>query len=321
MIEYVLDADAIPPVRFGISALSEVGQSLKLLRAPERAPFHASWIRAGYARLDDPDAAVLDALVSPQLWTPDFLHPPSTGTTTGFAAELDAIQAGRELMADYTSLHVGGDVPEALRGDSGEVRERIVHALRSFWTTCFEPAWPGIRRVLNSDLLHRGERIASRGLPAALAELGDQVLLKGRKLVIRLNREGALTYRKSLGQDELVLTPSVFTDRIAVPNTEHASPQIVYPARGRGNVRASEAKQAGTALRRLIGAGKSQLLLLLSEPRTTAELSDLCSVTPSAISQQLGVLTRGGLTQGTRSGKYVLYRRTALGDALVAAGE
>ncbi|MER6299855.1 hypothetical protein ABT247_09815 [Kitasatospora sp. NPDC001539] len=41
-------------------------------------------------------------------------------------------------------------------------------------------------------------------------------------------------------------------------------------------------------------------------------------MTPSAVSQHLRVLFAGGLVTRARDGRHVLYRRSALGDRLVA---
>lgn len=140
MIEYELDADSVPPVRFGISPLSEVGQSLKLFRAAGRSPLHAARLRRSLARLPVRDRDVLGTLVSARLWTPDFLHPIPSPDSLGFDAELDAVTPAA-VVADLPLLYPDGDLPEPLRGPVDDVRERVVGALHVYWTTCFEPFW------------------------------------------------------------------------------------------------------------------------------------------------------------------------------------
>lgn len=137
-------------------------------------------------------------------------------------------------------------------------------------------------------------------------------------MVIQLGTGRKLTYRKSLGQGELVLTPSVLTNRVAVPLADNRPAQISYPVPAR-SVPAGGERPGGRTLAHLVGAGRSQILLLVGEPRTTSDLAAICSVTPSAVSQQLGVLARAGLVRGIRQGRRVFYRRTDLGDELVAA--
>ena len=60
-----------------------------------------------------------------------------------------------------------------------------------------------------------------------------------------------------------------------------------------------------------------RLLTALRSPATTTALARRLGVTPSAVSQHLTVLYRGGLVDKRRSGRAVLYQTTALGLALL----
>ena len=53
-------------------------------------------------------------------------------------------------------------------------------------------------------------------------------------------------------------------------------------------------------------------------PATTTALARRLGVTPSAVSQHLAVLYRGGLADRWRSGRTVLYQTSELGLALLA---
>ncbi|WP_344846162.1 winged helix-turn-helix domain-containing protein [Nonomuraea dietziae] len=79
--------------------------------------------------------------------------------------------------------------------------------------------------------------------------------------------------------------------------------------RGRGRPR-------GSAVR-LLGRARADLLEALRSPTTTTELARALGVTPSAVSQHLGVLRESGLVARERSGRHVLYMTTALGAALL----
>ena len=70
----------------------------------------------------------------------------------------------------------------------------------------------------------------------------------------------------------------------------------------------------------LLGAPRVRLLAALRSPATTTALARRLGVTPSAVSQHLAVLHRGGLVDKRRSGRAVLYQTTALGLALLGAG-
>ena len=58
------------------------------------------------------------------------------------------------------------------------------------------------------------------------------------------------------------------------------------------------------------------MLRLLAEPLPTVDIARRLDVTPSAVSQHLKVLHATGLVTRARDGRYVLYRRSELGDRL-----
>jgi DNA-binding transcriptional ArsR family regulator len=67
----------------------------------------------------------------------------------------------------------------------------------------------------------------------------------------------------------------------------------------------------------LLGAPRARLLEALCSPATTTALARRLAVTPSAVSQHLAVLHRGGLVDRHRSGRTVLYQTSELGLALL----
>jgi DNA-binding transcriptional ArsR family regulator len=72
-----------------------------------------------------------------------------------------------------------------------------------------------------------------------------------------------------------------------------------------------------TALASLLGPARATLLNPLAEPLQTVDIARRLKVTPSAVSQHLKVLNATGLVSRARDGRYVLYRRSELGDRLV----
>jgi DNA-binding transcriptional ArsR family regulator len=55
-----------------------------------------------------------------------------------------------------------------------------------------------------------------------------------------------------------------------------------------------------------------------ASPASTSQLVAQLSMTLGGVGDHLAVLRRAGLVSRTRSGRSVLYSRTALGDALIA---
>lgn len=114
------------------------------------------------------------------------------------------------------------------------------------------------------------------------------------------------------------MMPSVFVGQITVAHDPtRTSPHIGYPARGSATLAESTPPVADDALRKLVGAAKADLLAALAEPAAVVDLAAALCISPSAVSQSLKVLSESGIVENSRYGRRVLYRRTALGDALV----
>ncbi|WP_326953684.1 ArsR/SmtB family transcription factor [Amycolatopsis sp. NBC_01286] len=99
----------------------------------------------------------------------------------------------------------------------------------------------------------------------------------------------------------------------------HTSTQttVRYPARGRGAIWTAGTRPPPGSTVRLLGRARAGLLEALRSPATTTDLARALGVTPSAVSQHLGVLRDSGLVERERSGRQVLYLVTALGTALL----
>ncbi|GGS51343.1 hypothetical protein GCM10010156_07420 [Planobispora rosea] len=78
------------------------------------------------------------------------------------------------------------------------------------------------------------------------------------------------------------------------------------------------ARPAAGSTVRLLGRARAELLEALRSPATTTELARALGVTPSAVSQHLGVLRENGLVARERAGRNVLYTATALGVSLIS---
>ena len=119
-----------------------------------------------------------------------------------------------------------------------------------------------------------------------------------------------------LGEARLVLVPNNFGWGWLGLNPPDAF-ALVYPARG---VAAPLDEQAAGALERLIGRSRTVLLRALDGPASTTQLVAAHGMALGAVGDHLAVLRDTGLVTRIRSGRSVLYQRTALGDALAGAG-
>ncbi|MFC7720593.1 ArsR/SmtB family transcription factor [Nonomuraea recticatena] len=120
------------------------------------------------------------------------------------------------------------------------------------------------------------------------------------------------------GPGGLVLMPVVLgSPYVLIKKSTSTQTTVRYPARGVGALwTAGTRAPAGSAVR-LLGRARADLLEALRSPTTTTELARALGVTPSAVSQHLGVLRESGLVARERSGRHVLYMTTALGAALL----
>jgi len=66
-----------------------------------------------------------------------------------------------------------------------------------------------------------------------------------------------------------------------------------------------------------LAGSRALLLVQLATPASTSQLARSLGLAPGAVGDHLAVLRGAGLLARARSGRSVLYRRTALGDALV----
>ncbi|HLJ98972.1 MAG TPA: DUF5937 family protein, partial [Streptosporangiaceae bacterium] len=116
----------------------------------------------------------------------------------------------------------------------------------------------------------------------------------------------------------LLFVPSVFIwPRLASRSEPPWPPALVYPARGVAAL--WEKQKPGTGLAQLIGSTRAAILAALDEPASTTQLAAMLGQTIGATGDHLAVLRATGLTASARSGRSVLYIRTAVGDALVAS--
>ncbi len=326
MLTYLLDVGDLADARFLVSPLNETAHSLFHLSIEHAsAPHLTAWRRAAVAASGDYDHEVIGALISPSgRQIPDFLTPitPQAVVRPSFAAHLDAVRATEPATAraELAALAEGGAPSEALArlialDDPAAV---IADALVEYHEVAIAPIWPAVSRILESDVVFRGHELALGGPSRLFGSLSPRVgWRRTGELSVDMTCSVVSGEIRSPGLG-LTLIPSVFTTRISTAHDPtRAAPHIGYPARGSGTLVGAVPPVATDALRRLIGAAKADLLAALDEPAAVVDLAAALGVSPSAVSQSLKILGANGIVAGARHGRRVLYRRTALGDALI----
>ena len=315
-------SDLLAKARFAVSPKAEVVAALEaLLRRSDRGEraFRAAHHVAFEAMLDERPARRDLIAHSRRLrlggrpgWLAHFLASPPRAPDATFAAELADVAATQDdaLRADLRET-MQGPLPRSL--ETGGVTEDAAFVLEWIWTHAVATDWPRRERLLRADIVARTGQLARHGWAAVLRDLG-----KGREWAgdgeLRINRFDRPTRVLSADAD-LSFIP-VTANANWVGWTEPVRYAIYYPVAGR--LAPGDAARRG-GLGRLVGGNRAALLRLLDQPLGTTHLAAACGLPVGAVGNHLRVLLDAGVVARRRSGRNVLYWRTALGEALIAA--
>lgn len=197
----------------------------------------------------------------------------------------------------------------------------MADAAWTYWRVAIEPYWSAMRAVLDDDVAYRVGELTRRGVEGLLSEMHPELSVHDDMLRIEKKRHPGYNEDHDLAGTGMLLVPSIF----GWPNLIFAvgpgkPPSLTYPARGIGNVWGMEPPTTDEdVLGTLMGRSRAAILVALAIPRSTTELALSLGQSAPAVSQHLSVLRRNGLVVSWRSGRRVLYRRTALATSVVAA--
>ncbi|MGH3150796.1 MAG: DUF5937 family protein [Streptosporangiaceae bacterium] len=317
--------------RFALSPLWELTHALRQLGGRQNQPAEPvlrPWlvrVRSRYQALArEADIDVLLAL-NPPGWGADFLTPVQAGlfTTLGdLLAQVRSTPASQVQQQVAEALarqpHIDTRVRRILTSD--QAAAYVADVLAVAWQALLEPEWDTLRAILERDVIYRAGQLVSKGWAAALADLHPNLRWSQGRIELIHWREDE---EADLGGRGLLFVPSVFVwPRIALGVDPPSPPALVYPARGVAALwERPDRAGSGTALDRLLGPSRAVILLALEEPASTSQLVAMLGQSLGGIGDHLAVLREAGLIARARSGRSVLYRRTPVGDAVVASGE
>jgi DNA-binding transcriptional ArsR family regulator len=208
------------------------------------------------------------------------------------------------------------DVARAIVADPQRGAAVIAAQLEVYWTRALAPHWTRIRALLETEIAHRGRALAERGPLALFADLHPDLVWRDGTLEAHI----VFDNEADLAGRGLLLVPCAFAKGIATISDAPWQPTIVYPAPGAGVLWEPARDAPGrAALSALLGERRAAVLVGLARSATTSELSDALAASRAGVNEHLHVLRRAGLVIPRRDGRAVRYRRTAAGDALVAA--
>jgi DNA-binding transcriptional ArsR family regulator len=323
MIVYRFGHDDLVRTRFAISPLFEAMGSVATLRDPAGASLHLPWVRAARDRVAAApalDLRMLEALVPPYGYAPDFINPPPDSPLPDVEAEIERVRAmpARQVRREIGLAYEDRLLPEVLRPLVEEPRRglsELADLVSAYWARAIAPFWPEILAVLEDDIAHRARSLTAGGPIAVFGDLHPDVRWSGDALIIDRPYEAEV----QLGGQGLQLVPSVFTwPRVGAMLDPPWQPAVIYPPRGAGALWEPARRDDG-ALSALLGTRRAALLAALDHEASTTTLARRLRASPAGVSEHLAVLRRAGLVRGRRQGREVLYARTGAGDALLRA--
>jgi DNA-binding transcriptional ArsR family regulator len=308
-------------VRFAISPLTELWQSVRALQTPAARAIHLPWLSAAMSAMSPSELALLTALVPARGINPDFIHPPPHEPITEFDDELDVMIATDPMRVrlEVTQSCGAGGVPAALQpfiDDPDVAVGELADLLRVYWQRLLAPRWDRIKAILSGDILYRARRSADAGAETLFNEIDPALSYSDSRLIVGKFADKPVQLR---GRG-MLFVPSVFIwPALAIVEEDYWQPTLIYAARGSATLWQPDGPAAAT-LGALIGTRRASVLTSLDTPRSTTDLALRFGASPGNVSQHLTVLHKAGLIRRERVGRVVLYARTQVGDIL-ADGE
>lgn len=317
--------DDLAASRFAVAPMAELEHLLRKLDRPHsRTPLGAAIRASRWAQRYAPlrrtlDARVLRALRPTGGWGVDFTAPPPSGMANTPADDLATVRATPSAIARAQvrrALALTGAVDEDVYAvlHRRDVARWVGDALGRMWDALVAPDWPQLLAIVERDVLHRADLLTRGGWAAALNGLHPGLHWRDGAVLIddHVDRVSQLDGRG------LVFVPSVFTHpALATYLDPPWQPTIIYPARGSAALWEPQ-PTTPAALARLLGSTRAELLLRLDAPASTTQLVRTTGYALGAVGDHLRVLREAGLVTGARTGRSVVYRRTPIGDAVVA---
>ncbi|AKU14814.1 ArsR/SmtB family transcription factor [Luteipulveratus mongoliensis] len=310
-------ASVLANARFDVSPMAEVAGALGHLsrdRSRGERAFVAAHAEAFDQMLADHPgrAAVVDHHFR-KGWLADFLSLPPDRPSPTFADELALVESlgDKQIRADLRESSPS-TLPRVLTRPG--VATHAVELLDWLWTHTIASDWPRRERILRADIVARTSRLATHGWAGVLRDLGrNREWLDGEEL--RINRAEYPTRRLDADAQLTFIPVGWVASWVgwALPKRY----AVYYPVTG---ALAPLAGGSPDGLGRLVGPNRARILLELADPASTTALAARTDLPLGAVGNHLKVLLDSGLVLRRRSGREVLYWRTALGDGLVAAG-
>ena len=276
---------------------------------PARSPVNRPWVRWALAELDrrplrlprvvaaDRDRpAVLAGIPFP---APAGREPRPRRGTGPAARDTGRVRSGLACAACSAIRPVAGQRDRACSSGRGESLAEIAAEVADYHDRLIAPHWERMRSVLEADISYHAELLADGGARSLFSELHPGLRWSQGKLTDdRRGDRAAGVPRSRSGQTAWCWCRACSTGRTGRSRRRRAPRPRCCTRRGaprRCGRAPKRPRPARAAVELLLGAPRARLLGALRSPATTSALARRFGVTPSAVSQHLAVLHRGGL--------------------------
>ncbi|WP_406335568.1 winged helix-turn-helix domain-containing protein [Streptomyces zaomyceticus] len=305
------------------SPVPELHAALLMLGAPHEELLFGRW--RGRLLRTLPGAAEPLAQLVPGGTAPRFLDVLGGTREEGFAL----IRAARPevVRSELERVYAGqGSVPprvRALHDGDAAAWGALDRAQRAAYETVLAPVWPLVQDLHRAEFTRYALTAAERGLAAALGAVAPGSRLRGGVWEWPASPTAREVGEVRLDGRGLVLLPTFhWRGGPLVQDLPDRPVVLTYPAGGgippmpepRG------ARGGAGGLSAALGRTRTEVLLALTEPRTTTDLARRTGISNATASAHATALRAAGLITTTRTGRSVHHERTPLGALLLAGG-
>ena len=321
VIELLFEPGDLARIRFARSPMLELMSSVRVADHADRARMHRPWVQSVRGAVSALRLELLQPLLSEPRYVPEFLMPPPDRMDTRFADELDLIRGTpeAEVRAQLDLLGGGAPLPDALLAlyeNPERHLGRLAAEVQAYWRVAIEPIWSRLAGLLDAEIGYRADQLTSGGIVRAAGEPASGAGVRGRRVADSLAHLAvAESARRSRGAVGAVRVRLAF----AAGRHQSKGATLIYSPRGVGQVWEGSTRSSAPPAADLLGRSRAALLVKLDLPLSTTQVARDLGLSAGSVSEHLSVLRRSGLVTSRRSGRQVLYQRTALGTDLLGA--
>ena len=226
------------------------------------------------------------------------------------------------LRTELESVWQGLPMPDAARqviADGPAGVRRVAAALAAYWEAVIAPDWEHMRAVIDAEIAYRARQLVLGGISAVPNDLHPRLQLD--HATIRLNKTGQQNY--DLAGTACCWSRRYSPARISCSTLEALACRSSATPRGLGVVWENNGASppGDDAFSALMGKGRTAILRRTQLPATTTDLARELGLSGATVSVDLATLKRCGMVTPWRSGRRVLYQRTALASSILSAAD